>query len=225
MNHNFMKTFLLLSLLLLLSLVPGGPALAAETQLANATNQNLLITARTLSYDHTAGIAIYKGDVRVEDPEMIMNCGLMTIRLQLAPKPGATNNLPATNAAPAKVTTNAAPATASTNSASLAKPAWEFDSRKINSVDAEQDVVIFLKKDKSKASGDKAVFTSGTGKMELTGNSYIETENGYLVGDVITWDRNGNTLNATNPRTVLRSDLKGRTNRVVQPAPAPAGNK
>ena len=86
-----------------------------------------------------------------------------------------------------------------------------------------RSVVIFLKKDKSKASGDKAVFTSGTGKMELTGNSYIETENGYLVGDVITWDRNGNTLNATNPRTVLRSDLKGRTNRVVQPAPA--GNK
>lgn len=219
-----MKTFLLLSLLSW----SGGRALAADTHLANATNQNLLITARTLSYDHAAGIAIYKGDVRVEDPEMIMNCGLMTIRLQLAPKPGATNNLPATNAATASVATNAStnPGTAAvsgTNTASLAKPAWEFDSRKINSVDAEQDVVIFLKKDKSKASGDKAVFTSGTGKMELTGNSYIETENGYLVGDVITWDRNGNTLNATNPRTVLRSDLKGRTNRVVQPAPA--GNK
>lgn len=210
-----MKTFLLLSLLSW----SGGLALAAETHLATATNQNLLITARTLSYDHTAGIAIYKGDVRVEDPEMIMNCGLMTIRLQLAPKPGATNNLPATNAS-----TNAT-ASSGTNTASLAKPAWEFDSRKINSVDAEQDVVIFLKKDKSKASGDKAVFTSGTGKMELTGNSYIETENGYLFGDVITWDRNGNTLNATNPRTVLRSDLKGRTNRVVQPAPAPTGPK
>lgn len=220
-----MKTFLLLSLLWW----SGGLALAADTHLANATNQNLLITARTLSYDHTAGIAIYKGDVRVEDPEMIMNCGLMTIRLQLAPKPGATNNLPATNAAPATVATNSsvspAPAASGTNTASLAKPAWEFDSRKINSVDAEQDVVIFLKKDKSKASGDKAVFTSGTGKMELTGNSYIETENGYLVGDVIIWDRNANTLNATNPRTVLRSDLKGRTNRVVQPAPAPGGNK
>ncbi len=223
-----MKTFLLLSLLAW----GGDRALAAATHLANATNQNLLITARTLSYDHTAGIAIYKGDVRVEDPEMIMNCGLMIIRLQLAPKPGATNNPPATNAAPATVTTNAsanpstnAAASSGTNTASLAKPAWEFDSRKINSVDAEQDVVIFLKKDKSKASGDKAVFTSGTGKMELTGNSYIETENGYLVGDVIIWDRNANTLNATNPRTVLRSDLKGRTNRVVQPAPAPGGNK
>lgn len=215
-----MKTFLLLSLLAW----SGGLALAADTHLANATNQNLLITARTLSYDHTAGIAIYKGDVRVEDPEMIMNCGLMTIRLQLAPKPGATNNLSATNAAPASATTNAS-GNPGTNTASLAKPAWEFDSRKINSVDAEQDVVIFLKKDKSKASGDKAVFTSGTGKMELTGNSYIETENGYLVGDVIIWDRNANTLNATNPRTVLRSDLKGRTNRVAQPAPTPAGNK
>lgn len=219
-----MKTFLLLSLLWW----SGGLALAADTHLATATNQNLLITARTLSYDHTAGIAIYKGDVRVEDPEMIMNCGLMTIRLQLAPKPGATNSLPATNPAPATGATNAsttATAVSGTNTASLAKPAWEFDSRKINSVDAEQDVVIFLKKDKSKASGDKAVFTSGTGKMELTGNSYIETENGYLVGDVITWDRNGNTLNATNPRTVLRSDLKGRTNRVAQPATTPGGNK
>ena len=211
-----MKTFLLLSLLSL----SASPGWAAQTNLLSATNQNLLITARTLSYDHTAGIAIYKGDVRVEDPEMIMNCGLMTVRLQLAPKPGATNSGAPLVPAPA---TNAARSALGTNTAALAKPVWEFDSRKINSVDAEQDVVIFLKKDKSKASGDKAVFTSGTGKMELTGNSYIETENGYLVGDVIIWDRNANTLNATNPRTVLRSDFKGRTNRVAQPVPA--GNK
>lgn len=140
-----MKTFLLFLLLAW----SGGVALAAEPHLANATNQNLLITARTLSYDHTAGIAIYKGDVRVEDPEMIMNCGLMTIRLQLAPKPGATNSPPAANAAPATVATNAA-ASSRTNTPSLAKPAWEFDSRKINSVDAERDVVIFLKKTKAR---------------------------------------------------------------------------
>ena len=210
-----MKTLLLLFLLTL----SAGPARAAQPAPLAATNQNLLITAKTLRYDHTAGVAIYTGDVRVEDPEMIMNCGSMIVRLQLGPKPGVTNSAPATAA-----TTNAAPtpASAGTNSAA-AKTAWEFDSRKISSVEAERDVVIFLKKDKSKATGDKAVFTSATGMMELTGNSYIETENGYLVGDVIVWDRNGNTLNATNPRTVLKSDLKGRTNRVVQPAPA--GNK
>lgn len=205
--------------LLLLLLVTWSAEFARAAQPAPlaATNQNLLITAKTLRYDHTAGVAIYKGDVRVEDPEMIMNCGSMIVRLQLGPKPGATNSAPAT-----ATTTNAAPATTGTNTAA-AKALWEFDSRKISSVDAEQDVVIFLKKDKSKATGDKAVFTSATGMMELTGNSYIETENGYLVGDVIIWDRNANTLNATNPRTVLKSDLRGRTNRVVQPAPA--GNK
>ena len=200
--------------LLLLLLVALGAEIARAAQPAPlaVTNQNLLITAKTLRYDHTAGVAIYKGDVRVEDPEMIMNCGSMIVRLQTGPKPGATNN-PAATATP----TNAAPA--ATNTAA-AKTMWEFDSRKISSVDAEQDVVIFLKKDKSKATGDKAVFTAGTGMMELTGNSYIETENGYLVGDVIIWDRNANTLNATNPRTVLKSDLKGRTNRVAHPAPA-----
>ena len=207
--------------LLLLLLVAWSPEFARAAQPAPlaATNQNLIITAKTLRYDHTAGVAIYTGDVRVEDPEMIMNCGSMIVRLQLGPKPGATNSAPAT-----VTTTNAAPtpASAGTNSAA-AKTAWEFDSRKISSVEAEKDVVIFLKKDKSKATGDKAVFTSATGMMELTGNSYIETENGYLVGDVIIWDRNANKLNATNPRTVLKSDLKGRTNRVVQPAPA--GNK
>lgn len=208
MIHNRMKTYLFILVLL----GCGRLLAAAPNQPAGATNQNLLITAKSLFYDHAAGVAVYKGDVRVEDPEMIMNCGLMTVRLQLAAKPGTTNVVAATN--------NVAAATGTTNAVAAAKPAWEFDSRKINSVEAEQDVVIFLKKDKSKASGDKAVFTSATAKMELTGSSYIETENGYLVGDVITWDRNANTLNATNPRTVLRSDLKGRTNRLAQPAPS-----
>ena len=116
--------------------------------------------------------------------------------------------------------TNTPPPTPSGTNA-LAKSPWEFDSRRIHSIDAEHDVMILLKKDRSKASGDKAVFTAATGRMELTGNSYIETENGYLVGDIIIWDRNANTLNATNPRTVLRSDFKGRTNRVAQPTTPP----
>jgi lipopolysaccharide export system protein LptA len=210
-----MKKLLLFSMALA-AFAPGlraqNAASAAPSVPAAATN-NLLITARSLHYDHGVGVAIYQGDVRVEDPDMIMNCGKMTVRLA---QPGKNS---ATNPPPPVVTNTPPPAPSGTNA--LAKSPWEFDSRRIHSIDAEHDVMILLKKDKSKASGDKAVFTAATGRMELTGNSYIETENGYLVGDIIIWDRNANTLNATNPRTVLRNDFKGRTNRVTQPTTPP----
>ena len=125
-------------------------ASAAPSVPAAATN-NLLITARSLHYDHGVGVAIYQGDVRVEDPDMIMNCGKMIVRLAQPGKNSATNP-------PRPVATNTPPPAPSGTNA-LAKSPWEFDSRRIHSIDAEHDVMILLKKDKSKASGDKAVFT------------------------------------------------------------------
>ncbi|MBI3191882.1 MAG: hypothetical protein HYZ36_04380 [Pedosphaera parvula] len=81
---------------------------------------------------------------------------------------------------------------------------------KVDTIVAERKVVIINKKDGTKATGTKAVYTARTDVVELTGHPVLETEQGTLFGDVVILDRANNKLRATNSRMVLRSDAMKR---------------
>jgi lipopolysaccharide transport protein LptA len=132
-------------------------------------------------------VAVYRGNVQVEDPKMRMTCELLTARI---PNLGG----------------------------------------RIESIVAERKVVIDMideRGQKIHGTGDKAIYTcnataAGTNEIvELTGNPMLETAQGTLTGDIITYDRITGRLKATNQRMVVRADLAATTN-VVSPTNVPA---
>jgi lipopolysaccharide transport protein LptA len=133
-------------------LVAAG--LLAQTPTDPRAGHEILIDADHFEYDSQIGVAIYRGNVRVNDPQMELTCEVLTVRL---PAAGGT----------------------------------------VESIVAEQSVVILNKQDKSRATGAKAVYTSASEVVELTGDPRIETPQGVLTGDVVLFDRAKNKLRAT----------------------------
>jgi lipopolysaccharide transport protein LptA len=104
---------------------------------------------------------------------------------------------------------------------------------RVDSIIAESNVVILIpdKGATNRATADKAVYhyqiTGGTTNetLELTGSPTIETPQGTLTGDTITWDRGADTVRATNQRMIVRPQDAPGTNHVptnAAPEPKPA---
>lgn len=138
--------------------------------------QTLEIFADSFEYDSPSGRAVYTTHVRVNDPDMTINCELLTVVFSQPAKAGA-GSTTVTNAA----TGGLSPVAGS----------------KIETIVAEQNVVIVNKKDGSKATGKKAVYQAATDVVELTGDPVLETEQGKLYGDLVVLDRAKNKLRAT----------------------------
>jgi lipopolysaccharide export system protein LptA len=58
--------------------------------------------------------------------------------------------------------------------------------------------------------------------IELQGNPVLETKEGPMTGDVMTYDRIRNKLNVTNPHMLIRGEAVGKTNQIALPKSAPA---
>ena len=167
-----------------------APAQTATTLPGKTTNQFTRIEADSLEFDRDKGVALYKGNVRVQDPEMDLFCEEMLVRFG-----SPTNRVSATNSPPPKSSVTNAPA----------KPLMGIGGR-IDSIIALRSVVIVNKKDKSRATGEKAVYNGQTDVIELTGNPVLETEQGTLLGEIIEMDRRNNRLSAKKARMDIIQD-------------------
>lgn len=163
------------------------PSAKPASKTAGAS-EALEIFANSFEYDSPSGFAIYTGNVRVNDPDMTINCELLTVRFAQA----------------AKNTDGAGDAAKAGGIASVA-------GGKIDTIVAERKVVIVNKKDGSRATGTKAVYTASSDVVELTGDPMLQTEQGKLFADVVILDRAKNKLRANgNVRMELKSDaLRG----------------
>lgn len=108
------------------------------------------------------------------------------------------------------------------------------EGKRVDSIIAESNVVILIpdKGVTNRATAAKAIYTYqiSAGKtnetLELTGlpAPCIETPQGTLTGDTITWDRGTDTLRATNQRMIYRANADTPTNNmptnaIVEPKP------
>ena len=169
----------------------AGLTFRLPAQTGGITNfSDIHIFSDQAEFDLESNVAIYRGNVRVEEARMKLTCDLLTAKL---PQRGG----------------------------------------RIESIVAEQNVKFDLTDEKGQTvhgRGDKAVYTyqvseSGTNEvMELMGNPVLETVQGDLTGDVITYDRTTGRFRATNQRTVVRADQTGDTNALplLKPQPAPS---
>lgn len=190
------------------AVAPLAMAQTATTLAGKTTNQFTRIEASSLEFDRDKGVALYKGNVRVQDPEMDLFCEEMLVRFG-----SPTNRVSATNAPPSKGSATNAPA----------KPLMGIGGR-IDSIIALRSVVIVNKKDKSRATGQKAVYNAQTDVIELTGNPVLETEQGTLLGEIIEMDRRNNRLSAKKARMDIIQDPT-KTNTPPAKSKSPATNE
>ena len=67
----------------------------------------------------------------------------------------------------------------------------------IKEIVAEINVVIINKKDKTRATGQKGVFTAANNLLVLTGNPILYQGDNKIAGEVIVWDRVTGKLKVT----------------------------
>lgn len=154
---------------------------AAGTNDAPVTNliAETHITSLSVDFDLKSRTAIYRGNVRVDDPRVALTCELLTATIPES-------------------------------------------SGRVDSIIAETNVVITLidKGATNRATSAKAVYTYSVndGKtnevLELLGSPAIESPQGTLTGDAITWDRINDTIKATNQRMTVRQDGSDSTNAI-----------
>lgn len=102
---------------------------------------------------------------------------------------------------------------------------------RVDKIVAEDKVVLLIpeKGITNRATADKATYTyvirdGRTNEvLELTGSPAIETPQGTLTGDPITWDRTANVIRAVNQHMIFRTDTvstNGASATTNAPAPA-----
>ncbi len=131
------------------------PAKKAASEIKSGTPPPpLFLYANAAQINLTNKVAVYTGNVRADDPKMLITCEKMTIK-----------------------------SAANTN--------------RIDTIIAEQQVVMVNKQDKSRASGEKAVYVMATDTVDLTGTPLLENDSGKIWGEAIVLNRAENILRAT----------------------------
>jgi lipopolysaccharide transport protein LptA len=90
---------------------------------------------------------------------------------------------------------------------------------RVDSIIAETNVVILVpeKGVTNRATSQRAVYTFNVNAgvtnetLELTGSPALDSPQGRLTGDKITWDRVANTIRATNQRMLVRTEATNST--------------
>jgi len=124
-------------------------------------------------------IFVYTGRVKVSDPEIDLLCDKMTVTFN--DRKGSKKDGPNPVAQP--LPSHSKPKSRSS------KPPMMAQGGQIKVILAEDNVVIFNKKDKTRATGKKGVYTAATNLLVLTGDPVLYHEGGEVRGEVITWDR------------------------------------
>jgi lipopolysaccharide export system protein LptA len=146
---------------------------------------------------------IYTGQVKVVDPEIDLLCDKMTVTfgVQRKQKVRTKNHVIQPKLNPPN---------------KPAKPPMISQGGKIDVIVAENNVVIINKKDNTRATGEKGVYTAVTNLLVLTGKPVLYHEGGEIRGEVIAWDRITGQLKVTKARVDFSEKKKS-----APPLPAP----
>lgn len=190
---------LVLMLFCLLTRIHGSAHAEVKTPTAFAST-NLIITS-TNGSDFTTTTWISRGDVRVLDAQLYMECDLLTVLLQ-------TNTPPATNGPGA--TPRQRPAAADGGLTNV-------DAR-IDRIIAETNVLIMTKD--ATLIGDRAVYTQSNDLVVVTGTLVIaETDRSYTFGTHFEFDLKTSQGSIVGPHVMeLKVDSSpGNTNSTIRP--------
>ncbi|SVE58359.1 uncharacterized protein METZ01_LOCUS511213 [marine metagenome] len=138
---------------------------------------------------------IYTGQVKVVDPEIDLLCDRMTVTFggRRKQKEGGRNHV-----IPSKTNPRIKPT----------KPPMMSQGGQIDVIVAEDNVGIINKKDKTRATGGKGVYTAATNLLILTGNPVLYHTGADVRGEVITWDRITGRLKVTKARVDISEKKK-----------------
>jgi lipopolysaccharide transport protein LptA len=151
-------------------------------QLAGETG-NTRITSDSLEMNfNPKQIFVYMGDVLVVDPEIDLLCDKMTVTFNDRKKQQKERTSPVI-----QLKTQPEPK----------KPPMMSQGGQIKEIVAEINVVIINKKDKTRATGQKGVFTAANNLLVLTGNPILYQGDNKIAGEVIVWDRVTGKLKVT----------------------------
>ena len=157
---------------------------------------NTLITSKTMELDFSKPqmVSIHRGSVKVVDREIDLSCELMTVTF--AKKNGKADLNRGKNVSPDPLlpAKNIGGKPKQDNVKTEAVPPMIGMGGNIETIVAEEKVVIFNKRDKTRAVGKMAVYTSATEKIVLTGEPVLYTENSEVKGKMIILDRRTNKL-------------------------------
>lgn len=186
MNNIKQKTRWSLAVIMLAASAFGAEgAEGAAKAPAKEKPQNMISTSRTFIYNLGKRMAIYEGDVRVLDRTLDLSCDKLTVIFHK--KKGKPNGV-------VKPPVKGAPATP--------LRAMSGTGGNVKMLIAEGHVVIVNQANKTRALGDKAVYTSLTEQVELTSNpgrplpKIIDKDGNVLVAKVIIYDRRTENLMA-----------------------------
>jgi lipopolysaccharide export system protein LptA len=166
---------LLLCLLLPLAFAGAWPNLAAQTEpRPAASSADHLLIVCTNGGDFSAASAVFRGEVRVLEPQMYLECELLTLRFQ----------------------TNSAGGLSRTASAGLTN----LDAR-IETIVAETNVMMMARD--TTILGDRAVYTASNEVVVVTGALVvIETDKSYTYGEHFVFNRKTGQGFAVGPTVV-----------------------
>ena len=162
------------------------PGYAAQTSVKQG---NTLITADDLEMNFKPKqIFVYTGRVKVVDPEINLLCDKMTVTFNDRKKNEKNGSGPVTQPLP-KLQPKIQP--------KPVRPPMMAQGGQIKVILAEDNVVIINKKDKTRATGKKGIYTAATNLLVLTGNPVLYLKTGEVRGEIITWDRITGKLKVT----------------------------
>jgi len=158
---------------------------AADKPLAEASGESkkTIITGEEFVFNPLKNLAVYEGDVVVIDPQMDLLCDKLTIHFEAKKKVSKVvpkeekdpEDLDVLNKRENKKEPKVAPMVGLGGN--------------IDSIIAEGDVEIINKKDKTRAVGGHAVYSSKTEVLVLTNNPKLFTKQGVLLGRIIEYNR------------------------------------
>ena len=153
-------------------------------------------------------IFIYTGRVKVSDPEIDLLCDRMTVTFRDR-KRGRGD----------RVRPRAEPSLKldSKNQPKSVKPPMMAQGGQIEAILAEDNVVIINKKDKTRATGKRGVYTAATNLLVLTGDPVLYLKTGEVRGEIITWDRVTGKLKVSKAKV----NIDEKDNEKPAPKPAP----
>ena len=175
----------IIAILITVGTLSAAPVGVSEKRL----KPNTLITSKTMELDFGKPqmVSIHRGSVKVVDREIDMSCELMTVTFAKKKE----KNVPI---APLRIPNSKNKTEVADVGKGETVPPMIGMGGNIEVIIAEENVVIYNKRDKTRAVGNMAVYTSATEKVVLTGDAVLYTENSEVLGKMIILDRRTNKL-------------------------------
>ena len=179
-----MKSRIIFVLLLCsLSFLEGLSAVDKSSAAPPSESKKTIITGDKFVFNPLKNLAVYEGGVVVIDPQMDLLCDKLTIHFEAKKKVSKVvpkeekdpEDLDVLNKRENKKEPKVAPMVGLGGN--------------IDSIIAEGDVEIINKKDKTRAVGGHAVYSSKTEVLVLTNNPKLFTKQGVLLGRIIEYNR------------------------------------